>query len=239
MGEKNPTAEEIWGVLSKVNVNEHTQDRGGLTYLSWAWAYGIMMDHFPSFTIEWHKQPDSNGDVRDVNMYEGGSASVSCTVTIGDVSKQMWLPVMDYRHKAIANPDARSISDAKMRCLTKCFSLFGLGNYIYQNEELPPNIEPTKEKPKAKKKAAPKKAAAKAAKKEPAPHPKQPVKDLVTAVTELDGSGWVPEDDLKEQIKNAVKNQDVEESIRLTELVNKTAQVALKLHDEKEESNDG
>ena len=61
----------------------------------------------------------------------------------------------------------------------------------------------------------------------------------MTAVTELDGSGWVPEDDLKEQIKNAVKNQDVEESIRLTELVNKTAEVALKLHDEKEGSNDG
>ena len=49
----------------------------------------------------------------------------------------MWLPVMDYKNQAIANPTARQISDTKMRCLVKCISMFGLGHYIYAGEDLP------------------------------------------------------------------------------------------------------
>ena len=47
------------------------------------------------------------------------------------------MPVMDHRNNAIANPDARKISDTKMRCLTKCLAMFGLGHYIYAGEDLP------------------------------------------------------------------------------------------------------
>jgi hypothetical protein len=51
--------------------------------------------------------------------------------------RHMWLPVMDHRNKAISNPDKFAINTAKMRCLTKCFSMFGLGHYIYAGEDLP------------------------------------------------------------------------------------------------------
>ena len=44
---------------------------------------------------------------------------------------------MDYRNKAIANPDAFQVNTAKMRCLTKCISMMGLGMYIYAGEDLP------------------------------------------------------------------------------------------------------
>ena len=27
-------------ILNKINVNEHTEKKNGLTYLSWAWAWG-------------------------------------------------------------------------------------------------------------------------------------------------------------------------------------------------------
>jgi len=39
--------------------------------------------------------------------------------------------------KATVNPDARQISDAKMRCLVKCIAMFGLGHYIYAGEDIP------------------------------------------------------------------------------------------------------
>ena len=42
-----------------------------------------------------------------------------------------------YSGKAVENPNARHISDAKMRCLVKCLALFGLGMYLYQGEDLP------------------------------------------------------------------------------------------------------
>jgi hypothetical protein len=49
----------------------------------------------------------------------------------------MWLPVMNHKNQAISNPDAFQINTAKMRCLTKCLAMFGLGHYIYAGEDLP------------------------------------------------------------------------------------------------------
>ena len=134
---KNPTAKEIWNTLSQINVNEHTEEKGGLTYLSWAWAWTMMMDHYPDLTVTWHGMKDENGVMRDITTYAGGTASVSCDVTIGDIRRDMWLPIMDYKNKAIVNPDSRAISDAKQRCLTKCFGIFGLGCYLYAGSDLP------------------------------------------------------------------------------------------------------
>lgn len=123
---------EIWATLSSVNVNDHTKQKNGLTYLSWAWAWGVMMEYYPDMQIEWHTK-----DGLEAIYYPGGTAMVGCTVTIGQCSRSMWLPVMDYKNKAIANPDSRDISDTKMRCLVKCFAMFGLGHYIYAGEDLP------------------------------------------------------------------------------------------------------
>jgi hypothetical protein len=44
---------------------------------------------------------------------------------------------MDFRNKAIHNPDAFSINTAMQRCLAKAISLHGLGMYIYAGEDLP------------------------------------------------------------------------------------------------------
>ena len=37
----------IWDTLSKIDCSKHIEKKGNLTYLSWAWAYGIMMDNYP------------------------------------------------------------------------------------------------------------------------------------------------------------------------------------------------
>jgi hypothetical protein len=55
----------------------------------------------------------------------------------------MWLPVMDFRNKAVVNPSSVDINKAKMRCLTKCFSQFGLGHYIYAGDDTPSEPEPS------------------------------------------------------------------------------------------------
>lgn len=131
-------AKTIWQTLSKLNVNDHTEKKANLTYLSWSWAYQTMMDHFPEMVINWHTFVDTDGQLRDVLYYPDRTASVMCTVSIGDVHRQMWLPVMDNRNNAIQNPNSRDISDTKMRCLVKCFAMFGLGMYIFAGEDLPP-----------------------------------------------------------------------------------------------------
>jgi len=118
---------EIWETLSKVDVSDHIQSKNGLSFLSWAWAWGTLMKHYPQ--AEYY--------FREPKQFPDGSFEVECTLTIDEHKRHMWLPVMDYKNKAIPNPSARDISDAKMRCLVKVMAMFGLGHYIYAGEDLP------------------------------------------------------------------------------------------------------
>ena len=260
---KDPTAKEVWDTLSGINVNEHTEEKGGLTYLSWAWAWSIMMDHYPQLTVKWHGMTDENGVTRDITTYPGGTASVCCSVTIGDdVKREMWLPVMDYKNKAIANPDSRAISDAKQRCLTKCLGILGLGAYVYAGEDLPRDATPSRAvpektpKPKATKKApkykapeeSPKKAVEEAKENRPSPTHEltyeevsvdESITNLKKTVTDLHKRGWTPADDAaKKQITDAIKNRDEEALVRLRREILALAESAFKLHDAEEEKHD-
>ena len=39
--------EDPYKVLSRINVNEHTEKKNGLTYLSWAWAWDTLLSLYP------------------------------------------------------------------------------------------------------------------------------------------------------------------------------------------------
>tara|TARA_R110000803_G_scaffold20014_5_gene51764 strand:- start:1577 stop:2299 length:723 start_codon:yes stop_codon:yes gene_type:complete len=155
----NPSKKEIWETLSKINVNEHTESKMNLTYLSWAWAWKCLKDNYPQASYKFTTWTTDVGRFEtDYLAYNDDTGSVECTITIGDQHESMWLPIMDNRNNAIQNPNARQVSDAKMRCLVKCISMLGLGLYIYAGEDVPqeataPEPEP---KPKAKAKAKPK-----------------------------------------------------------------------------------
>lgn len=120
------TYQDIWKTLSKVDVSKHIEKKNGLSYLSWAWAWGVLMEHYP------HAQYDFDPH----EMHSDGTVTVQCSVRIGSCFRSMWLPVMDYKNAAIKNPDARKISDTKMRCLVKCLAMYGLGHYIYAGEDI-------------------------------------------------------------------------------------------------------
>ena len=137
---ENPTMKEVWDTLSAINVNEHTESKMNLTYLSWAWAWKILKDNYPNATYAFTSHGDDDYEQSNIDYmrYPDDSGSVFCTIYIGKhVKESMWLPVMDNRNNAIKNPNARQISDAKMRCLVKCISMLGLGLYIYAGEDLP------------------------------------------------------------------------------------------------------
>ena len=135
----DPTFEEVWSKLSKIDCSEHAEQKMGLTYLSWAWAWGILMEHYPYATFEF--APHTNED--------GWQTEVWCTVRIGQLERTMWLPVMDHKNKAIPHPDARQVSDTRMRCLVKTLALYGLGFYIYAGEDVPQSGSSTDQTPPA------------------------------------------------------------------------------------------
>jgi hypothetical protein len=117
--------------LLSMNVNSHTEKKANLTYLSWAWAWAEALKADPEAVYKVEMFGDKC--YMDVN----GTAMVFVTVTMFRKSVTCQLPVMDFRNKAILNPDAFAVNTAIMRCMTKALALHGLGLYIYSGDDLP------------------------------------------------------------------------------------------------------
>lgn len=128
---------EIWETLSQYDVTKYIEKKGKFNYLPWSDAWTILKKHYPDAKamIMDFDQPD--GTTLDVRYYKDGTASVTCSVTIGECGQSESLPVMDSRNSAIADPNAFEINKAHKRCLVKCLALFGLGISVYRGEDLP------------------------------------------------------------------------------------------------------
>lgn len=112
--------------LAGINVGEKIEKKNGLSYLSWAFAVDQLL----------RQDPMANWEYREPARW-GDTVMVFCTVTAFGKAMTAQLPVMDYKNKAIANPDAFAVNTAMQRCLAKAIALHGLGLYIYAGEDLP------------------------------------------------------------------------------------------------------
>jgi len=131
--------------LLKVNVNDHTEKKGQLTYLSWAWAWAEVLKVDPAATWVVHTYGPQGAE--QPCMWIGETAMVHTSVTVNGLRRECMLPVMDNRNNAVKLPDARKVSDAIMRCMTKAISMHGLGLYIYAGEDLPESDSEKKPEP--------------------------------------------------------------------------------------------
>lgn len=131
-------AKSVWETLSAINVNEHTEKKNGLTYLSWAWAWGVLKNHYPTAQFQKHISESGLPFFRDENGY----TYVAVSVTVGDQTHTEVMPVINYSNKAVQNPDSFQVNTALQRCLAKAISYHGLGHYIYAGEDLPQEEEP-------------------------------------------------------------------------------------------------
>lgn len=137
--------------LLKLNVNEHTEKKQNLTYLSWAWAWAEALKADPAANFE--VQHFDGKPYVDVN----GTAMVVVAVRIEGIVRTCHLPVMNssnqpisiegrkfkdkYGNEKVEKLDSFNLNTAIMRCMTKCLALFGLGLYIYAGEDLPEEEE--------------------------------------------------------------------------------------------------
>jgi pyruvate/2-oxoacid:ferredoxin oxidoreductase alpha subunit len=153
--------------LSKISVNGHTENKNGLTYLSWTWAWSEIKKHCPDASYEILRFENNLPYVYDENT----GYMVFTKVTINNQTYEMWLPVMDGNNKAMLNhPYTYKVKEYKdgkqtgnyiekhvepasmfdinktiMRCLVKNIAMFGLGIYIYAGEDMPEGYEISKE----------------------------------------------------------------------------------------------
>lgn len=146
--------------LYAINVNEYTEQKNGLTYLSWSYAWAEFKKVYPNATYEIEKF----GESKLPYVYDENTGYMVFTkVTADGLTHEMWLPVMDGANKAMkatsytyqvkeynyGKPTGKmidktveaatmfDINKTIMRCLVKNLAMFGLGLYIYAGEDLP------------------------------------------------------------------------------------------------------
>ena len=131
--------------LNKINVNDKTEKKNGLTYLSWAWAWGEVKKLFPDATYTVYENEAGWNYHTD-----GRTCWVKTGVTVNGIEHIEFLPVMDHRNRSIPldNVNSFDVNKAIQRSLTKAVARHGLGLYIYAGEDLPegedkPTIEET------------------------------------------------------------------------------------------------
>ena len=125
--------ENNFNKLLSLNVNDKTEKKNGLTYLSWSWAWAEFCKVYPDAKYVIKK----NEENMPVFGNEKMGYMVYTEVTAGNLTHEMWLPVMDFKNKSMTNPTTFDINKAIMRCLTKNLAIFGLGLYIYSGEDVP------------------------------------------------------------------------------------------------------
>lgn len=155
--------QNVFDELFKININGHTEEKAGLTYLSWAWAYAETKKKYPDMQYSIERFGDDNKPY----LYDDKTGYMVFTrVSIDGLEHEMWLPVMDGANKAMLDHpytykvakyewkdrkkirvgeeektvEAATMFDINktlMRCLVKNLAMFGLGLYIYSGEDLP------------------------------------------------------------------------------------------------------
>jgi len=133
MSDKQLSYGEVWKTLKAVDVSKHTEEKMNLTYLSWSRAWALLMDNYPQAQYEFVNFTNST-DVTGGLPYRllpDGTTEVVTRITIDNLSREMRLPIMDYKNNPVVNPHARQVSDNSMRCLVKNMAMFGLGISVF------------------------------------------------------------------------------------------------------------
>ena len=148
----------MFNELYEIDVRDKVEQKNGLNYLSWAYAWAEVkkIDENASYEI---KQFENNLPY----VYDEHTGYMVFTImTIKGITHSMFLPVMDganktmlayeYTYKVKKKEKDGSVSIIEktvqpatmfdinktlMRCLTKNIAMFGLGLKLYQGEDLP------------------------------------------------------------------------------------------------------
>lgn len=142
--ENDLTFKEIWDTLSKIDVSEYTEQKMNLTYLSWARAVMLVSNVYEM------KYKFCDIDGLPYRLLPDGSAEVITEITIGKHTRQMALPIMDYKNNPVKDIDARQLNDNRMRCLVKNLAMFGLGMSVFAQWDNHLPSEEKDEKPEVK-----------------------------------------------------------------------------------------
>lgn len=144
----------VFDILNAVDVNDHTEKKNNLTYLSWVWAWAELKKRYPNATYTIYENEAGWNYHTD-----GRTCWVKTGVEVNGLEHIEYLPVMNFKNESIPVERVTSydVNKAIQRSLTKAIARHGLGLYIYAAEDLPDTDQEAQAAPK-KRASAPRKA---------------------------------------------------------------------------------
>lgn len=124
----------VFDTLSNIDCSDKVEKKNGLSYLSWAYAWGELLKKYPDSTYKVYENKEGLN-----YFHDGKTCWVKTGVTVNGIEHIEYLPVMDYRNKSIPLNSVTSFDVNKtiQRSITKAIARHGLGLYIYAGEDLP------------------------------------------------------------------------------------------------------
>ena len=154
---ENQQVNKTFKILNDINVSDKTKQKLGLTYLSWAYAWGELLKNYPDATMNVYtrtinstetvevtdngvKKTTVNTSQQEIPYFtDGRTCFVKVGVTIQGIEYIEYFPVMGLRNDAIKvnNVTMTDVNKSIQRAFVKACARHGLGLYIYAGEDLP------------------------------------------------------------------------------------------------------
>lgn len=130
------TKKNTFEILSAIDVSAKTEQKGNLTYLSWAWAWSELKKVFPDATYTVYERDTEYGPVN--YFTDGKTCWVKTGVTVNGIEHIEMLYVMDFRNQSIPldKVTSKDINTSIQRSITKAIGRHGLGISIYAGEDI-------------------------------------------------------------------------------------------------------
>ena len=141
MAEKKQTA---FATLNAINVRDKVETKGKVEYLSWAFAWQMLKELYPTAQRVVYENPQTG-----LNFFtDGKTAYVKVGIAVDGIEHIDYLPVMDFRNASIPLEKITSMDVNKtiQRSTAKAIALHGLGLALWTGEDLPEAVTQVVEK---------------------------------------------------------------------------------------------
>ena len=130
MGNTQSTFKE----LTSINVRDKVEKKGRFDYLSWAYAWAIVKDKYPSANRTVYES-----DHTGLNYFtDGNTGYVKVGITINDIEHIDYLPIMGHNNQSLSVDKISSFAVNKtiQRSTVKAIAMHGLGLSLWAGEDL-------------------------------------------------------------------------------------------------------
>jgi hypothetical protein len=125
----------VFETLNSVPFRDKIENKGGLDYLSWAWAWSMLKANYPNANRIVYEDPATG-----LNFFtDGKTAYVKVGISIDGLEHIDYLPIMDFRNNPILidKLTATDVNKTIQRSTAKAIAMHGLGIQLWSGEDIP------------------------------------------------------------------------------------------------------